>query len=683
MKYLTQLFISLWICSIAIAQDSRPNILLILIDDLRYDALGATGHPFFESPSIDRIANEGVLFENSFVVQSLCSPSRASIYTGMYPHIHGVVNNNKSLNHSEYTTIAEELHNSGYETAFIGKYQMGNDGTPEPGYDRWVTLQSENRFYNPIFSIDNQDTLIEIQGHVTDILHDFTLDFISSDHSTPFFVILSHEAVHGPSRAQEEFIGIFDSIDISLPETWGEDISSKPSILNFSLFNGDSDSLRHRTRNYYECLAGVEQSVGIILDSLEALGILDNTLVIFTSDNGFLLGAHTLQGKALAYEESIRVPLFIRYPAMFSPGLIVDDIVLNVDIMPTILEIAGIAPISQNQGLSLLDLATPEVNRNSFYYEFYQRANNTFPFAFDILSVRSLEKKYIVYPKTNEIEELYDLELDPIEAVNLFFDPSYDAVRDTMRSKLDSLRFTLGDTLMGIANLYIPDVEVYSGDTIDIPFEVDFPIDSLINRFSISLSGFSDELEYIGVRCLDSCFLRPAGSWHIEKINTDRLRINAWTDSSGINGAGTLFYLRAFIPDAAVLGTYPIRIESAIFNNGQFPVRRRVGQWEIITSITPGRLPENYSIEQNYPNPFNPSTTLSYGLPKDAHVSLVIYDILGKEVRSMESGNKAAGWYDVVWDGRNDQGQIVSTGIYLTRIRAGEYHKVIKMMYLK
>jgi len=391
--------------------------------------------------------------------------------------------------------------------------------------------------------------------------------------------------------------------------------------------------------------------------------------------------------------------------------------------------------------------------------------------------------------------------------VNLYFDPAYDDVRDTMRNKLDSLRFSLGDTLKGIATIYIPPVEASGGDTVNIPLIVDFPVDSLINRFSISLSGFSDELEFIGMHCLGSCLLRPAGSWQMEETNTDRLRINGWTDSEGMSGTGTLIWLRVRIPSGVVMDNLPIKIESALFNNGQIPVRKIRGhQSEIILSLNPRDhpieigaeggsfayelmlqnttvdpqqirarifatlpnghrygpldptplnisldpntvisanlsqhvpaaapageytfysllidasntiidssgfritkaavnmtsshpsvgankssewnafysdfgveakpndvwtnngffredgspisspgvlaadvdvLPESFFLEQNYPNPFNPSTTLSYGLPRDAHVSLVIYDILGKEVRSIESGNKTAGW---------------------------------------
>ena len=221
-KNIIRLFVSLWICNISIAQNSRPNILMILVDDLRYDALSATGHPFFESPSIDRIANEGVNFSNSFVVTSICMPSRSTILTGLYPHIHGVTTNRINLNYDVFVTFPMLLQENGYETGMIGKdHTTQGNQVPKPGFNRWVALNS-GLYNNPRMNIDGQ--IVEMEGHITDILTDFAIDFIHENADTSFFLFVSHRAVHKPVIPQDHFEGMYDSTEIILPTTWGEDL---------------------------------------------------------------------------------------------------------------------------------------------------------------------------------------------------------------------------------------------------------------------------------------------------------------------------------------------------------------------------------------------------------------------------------------------------------------------------
>ncbi len=503
-KNIIQLFVSLWICSISIAQNSRPNILMILVDDLRYDALSATGHPFFESPSIDRIANEGVKFSNSFAVTSICMPSRSTILTGLYPHIHGVTANRINLNYDVFVTFPMLLQENGYETGMIGKdHTTDGNQVPKPGFNRWVALNS-TLYNNPRMNINGQ--IVVLEGHITDIITDYAVDFIYENADTSFFLLVSHFAVHKPVIPQDHFKGMYDSTIMPLPSTWGEDLSTKPTFIQ------EMDSLHaywliYYIRNYYETLAGVEESVDTLLSTLDQLDILDETLIIFASDHGFLLGEHNLWEKNYIYEESIRVPFFIRFPNGFASGVeLTENSILNIDFAPTILRAAGITVPEEMQGIPLQDLILGLKTRDNFLYEYWPNSppDNPHP---PMRMIRNSNYKYSVYPKTNEIEELYDLRSDPLEELNLYFNPSYDDVRDMLRCKLDSIRFALGDTLRGIAEIHIPYIQAVLGDTVDIPVQVEFPEDSLIDRFTMSISGFSGQLEFIEVNCFNSCLL--------------------------------------------------------------------------------------------------------------------------------------------------------------------------------
>jgi N-acetylglucosamine-6-sulfatase len=418
-----------------------PNILVILVDDLRADALGVNGHPFFKSPNIDRIAKEGVQFQNAFVTHSLCSPSRATLLTGLYSHQHRVLDNETPLN-PRLATVSQLLHDAGYETAFIGKWHMGFlDAMPKPGFDRWVSFIGQGKYLNPSLNVDGEK--IQVSGHMTDILTNYALEFLGRDRPKPFFLVLSHKAVHDPFTVQARFYRLYENANIIFPATYGEDLSGKPAFLQ-EYRNFFKQDLRLRIQQYYECLAGVEEGVGKILSKLTQKQALKNTLVIFTSDNGYILGEHNVGDKRLAYEESIRVPLFVRYPPWFAAGAKSQAFALNIDLAPTILEAAGIGDTRQLPGFSLRKLANGEVQRKSFLYQYF--FDSAVPMIPPMRAIRTPDFKYIRYFGPNAIDELYDLKKDSIESKNLIDSPAFASVRWRLRFQLDSLRLATGDT---------------------------------------------------------------------------------------------------------------------------------------------------------------------------------------------------------------------------------------------
>lgn len=699
-KNIIRFFVSLWICNISIAQNSRPNILLILVDDLRYDALSATGHPFFESPSIDRIANEGVKFSNSFIVTSLCVPSRTSILTGLYTFQHQVYNNQFHLNDS-IETLGSILQENGYHTGLIGKWHVTRNASPKPGYDRWVSFKLQGRYIDPILNVDG-DT-VQVEGYITEILTDYALDYItkSSTRTEPFFLYLSHKAVHKPMTPSDHNAGFFDGVQIEFPETWYEDLSTKPefvscrNVTTLGSTDGMNSEFEKVVRSYFETLLSVEESTERIMNLLDSLGITDDTFILFTSDNGFHLGEHNLQGKRIAYEESIRMPLFCRYPAWFSPGTEPNnEIALNIDIPRTILELAGVNSFGEMKGKSLHKLANGEEHRNEFLYEHYKEYVQTFipaPYCTpSIKSIRTNRFKYSTFPETDELEELYDLRSDPLEEVNLYFNPSYDNVRDILRCKLDSIRFALGDTLRGIAEVHIPHMQAVLGDTVDIPVQVEFPEDSLIDRFTMSISGFSGQLEFIKVHCFNSCLLQDS-TWVTEVTDTNRLRISGWTDDGGITGEGILFWIRSFIPETSATDTILITIESAKFNNGEFPVCKQNGSIHAVefmgVQIPYGEdwnmVGLRYTLYQNYPNPFNPVTTITFDIPELMHVHLAVYDLDGREVKMILDDYRKAGSHSVMWNGKDKDGTLVSSGLYFIQLETENFIQTKKTVIIR
>ena len=323
-------------CALAAPTPPRPNIVFILVHDLRWNALGCTGHPFSQTPNIDRIAKEGATFTNAFVTTSLCSPSRASFLTGRYVHAHGVLGNGDSnaLSH-RLITWPRLLHDSGYETAYVGKFHMGNDDTPRPGFDRWVSFKGQGRYDSPDLNIDGQQ--VKSEGYVTDILSGHAVDFLKKRHSKPFVLYLGHKAVHGPFTPAERHKDLYSDQKIEHRPNVYDDLEGKP-VLQRTLKAGAKAGKKagpvvhdQVMLNQLRCLRAIDESTGQILQTLKDTGHLDNTLIMFTSDNGYLWGEHGLGDKRACYEESMRIPLLARYPKMIQPGQTIQQMIINVD----------------------------------------------------------------------------------------------------------------------------------------------------------------------------------------------------------------------------------------------------------------------------------------------------------------------------------------------------------------
>ncbi|TFH65127.1 MAG: DUF4976 domain-containing protein, partial [Gemmatimonadales bacterium] len=372
------------------------------------------------TPNIDRIAREGAAFTNAFVIHSLCSPSRATILTGLRSTVHGVMNNRTPLPRSQ-PTVATALQAAGYRTGFVGKWHMATQGERQPGFDAWVSFEGQGTYMNPTLVVGEER--VSVEGHISDILVDRAIGFLEENADRPFFLVLSHKAVHYPFEPQPDLLGLFADVPITPPLSFGEDIDAagKPSFMKERPLLADTVGLRTLSHAYYETLYGVDRSLGRFFDQLRALGLDDNTALIVTSDNGHFFGEHNKFDKRLAYEESIRIPLVVRYPDWFEPGVQFDPLTLNLDFATTMLDMANVAPTWRIDGISLRDLASDPSARTSFVYEYFNDPD--IPQIPRILAIRTRSEKLITYPDSPFPSEFYDLDTDPHELVNLLAAP--------------------------------------------------------------------------------------------------------------------------------------------------------------------------------------------------------------------------------------------------------------------
>ena len=444
------------------AAPHRPNFIVILIDDLRWDEMGCVGHPYVKTPSIDRIAREGVRCRNAFVVAPLCSPSRASLLTGRYPHSHGITDNtNRSAQSYGLKTFPNALHDAGYETAFIGKWHMGNDPRPRPGFDYWVGMPGQGESVDPDLFEDGH--LAKVRGYVTDIFTERAVSFLRRPRTRPFLLYLPHKAIH-PNVTQRDDGSLSDPsaetfipakrheqlyADAKIPRRPNADdtLQGKPALTRrlegvppLGPGAGSSDqAILGRQR----MLAAVDEGVGQIFQALEQTGQLDDTVLVFTSDEGYFYGEHHLSvERRLAYEESIRIPLLIRYPRLIRPGSTLDEMVLNIDLAPTVLELSGARVPEAMHGRSIVPLLRGEGVewRSSFLVEYY--SDKVFPRVQNMgyTAVRGPRYKYIRYNELVGMDELYDLQVDPYEMQNLVAEPARQPALLQMQAEMDNLR---------------------------------------------------------------------------------------------------------------------------------------------------------------------------------------------------------------------------------------------------
>ncbi len=433
------------------------NIIFVFIDDMRFDSMSCMGHPFLRTPHLDRMANNGIMFNHAYVTTSLCSPSRASVLSGQYAHTHGVMNNSTLLP-AGTPTFPVELQKNGYETAFIGKWHMGGStDKPRPGFDHWISFRGQGVYNNPTFNINGQT--VQRQGYMTDMLTDYATDFIKKDHEKPFFLYLSHKAVHAEFYPAERHKDAFSDVELQYPASMAdteENYEGKPLWVKRQRHSWHGVDYMYHDGTYFDkfildynrTMLAVDDSIGQVMKTLEEEGILDSTLILFMSDNGFLHGEHGLIDKRCMYEESICVPLLAHCPELIQGGQKTDRIALNIDIGPTILDAAG-APIPETvQGNSFLPILRGEdANwREAMLYEyFWERA---FPQTPTVFGVRTEQYKYMNYHGIFDLDELYDLKNDPHEMRNLIDDPAHYDVRQDMQRRLRSLLKEYGATMV-------------------------------------------------------------------------------------------------------------------------------------------------------------------------------------------------------------------------------------------
>jgi len=440
------------------AKDTPPNIVFVITDDQRWDQPGYNGHPVLQTPHIDRIAREGAAFNHFFVCTPLCSPSRASFLTGLYPHKHLVTNNDKlGLDIISHTlmTFPRQLRENGYETAFVGKWHMGLDDSRRPGFDSWISFKGQGIYIDGV--VNDNGTRRQLRGNMTDYLNERAVEFVKQGHEKPFCLYLAHKAVHGPFLPAKRHEDLYSDYEFEVPPRDEEDLAGKPVMtrkvtrVNWTELEGvgpePAEPRRGRgrdapsvVRDQLRCLASVDEGVGQLFDALESTGQLDNTIFIYTSDNGFLMGEHgRFNDKRLGYEESLRVPFLIRYPDVIEPGNVRDELVLSIDVAPTLLELAGVESIVPMHGESFVPLLqNREVPwREAFLAEyFHEKVAPRIP---SWQAVRTEEWKYIHYRDTEDLDELYHLAEDPKELKNLIKDSEHQGQLEEMRSRLNEL----------------------------------------------------------------------------------------------------------------------------------------------------------------------------------------------------------------------------------------------------
>ncbi len=432
------------------ADASPRNVIFILTDDHRWDAMGFLDHPFLETPSMDRMARDGLYAPYAFVTTSLCSPSRASILTGLYAHNHRVVDNYNPVD-SSLVFFPQYLQRAGYETAFIGKWHMGDLDDPQRGFDHWVAFRGQGTYYPdgrgttrvvPQTRYDGFNVngrRVPQQGYITDELTDYALEWLQNrdDPSKPYFLYVSHKAVHSDFVPADRHRNRYEEAPWAPPTTYAgtpENRAGKPRwLLNQRNsrhgvdygYNLDAFEVETYAKRYYESLLAVDENLGRIFDHLEASGELASTLVVYMGDNGFQFGEHGLIDKRTAYETSIRVPLLMHCPDLFDGGSRVDQIVANIDVAPTLLESAGLTPPDHMDGRSFYRLLRGESIpwRDALLYEYYWEWN--YPQTPTVLAARGDRYKYIRYHGVWDTDELYDVVNDPLETTNLIRDPAH------------------------------------------------------------------------------------------------------------------------------------------------------------------------------------------------------------------------------------------------------------------
>lgn len=454
----------------------QPNILYIMADDHAAHAISAYGSRINRTPNIDRIAAAGSRLTNCFCTNSICTPSRAAILTGQYSHKNGVYTLNDRLD-PKRNHVAKELQHAGYQTAMIGKWHLASDPT---GFDYWNILPGQGVYYNPDFI--EEGTRKKHQGYCTDLIGDFSLDWLKRrNQQKAFFLMCHHKAPHRPWEPDPKYKSMFEGQTIPEPDNLFDHYEGRArAVSTVTMRVGEDmnqtdlkqpipaglkgDALRKWgyqifIKDYLRCIRSVDDNVGRLLDYLDAENLSNNTIVIYTSDQGFFLGDHGWFDKRLMYEESLRMPFLMRYPGAIRPGSVNRDMVLNIDFAPTFLDYAGVPAPSEMQGRSFrraVEGHTPRDWRKSMYYRYWMHntSDHHVPAHYGL---RTDRWKLIYYygkplgmtganpPDTEPDWELFDVRNDPREMHNLYHDPKYAALVKKLTAELYQRQKEVGD----------------------------------------------------------------------------------------------------------------------------------------------------------------------------------------------------------------------------------------------
>ncbi len=453
----------------AAAPAKRPNIVFIMADDHAAHAISAYGSKLIQTPNLDRLAKEGMKFENCFVTNSICTPSRAAILTGKYAHLNGV----PVFNHidNQQPLLPKYLQQAGYHTGMVGKWHLGgndpnrpDDGKPV-GFDYWNILPGQGAYFDPVMIENGQRKTLA--GYTTDIITDLSIEFIRNrPRDKPFFLMYHHKAPHRNWQPDAKHRKQFENFDVPLPATFDDDYkdksdASRQATMHIDVDLNDNDlkmkppsglsgyelkkwKYQRYMRDYLACVAAVDENIGRFLDFLDQSGEAENTMVIYTSDQGFFLGEHNFFDKRFMYEESLRMPFLVRWPGQIKPGAVVKSMILNVDFAPTMLDAAGVKVPADMQGRSFLSILrgrTPKNWRSSMYYRYYHPGHHNVAAHYGI---RTYRYKLIYFNKLDQWE-LYDLEKDPREMHNLYRDPASAGIVKQLKRRMSRLKQELKD----------------------------------------------------------------------------------------------------------------------------------------------------------------------------------------------------------------------------------------------
>ena len=434
----------LWLGILLSAQAAAaaPNFVILLTDDQRWDAvgvvqaeLGAAGRlPWLvgATPNIDRLAAEGFRFRNAFVVSALCSPSRAALLTGRYNHLNGVANNHTPFPTGN-PTFATAMRAKGYRTGYFGKWHMGNQ-TARPGFDEYASFLGQGRYDNADFLVNG--TTVRTVGWVDDISTNYAVDFIRRNATKPFAMVLGFKSPHIPWDPPQRLEGLFPGVE-------ARPTGSATSYAPYDPTPVPPVSLASDVQNYARTIVGVDENVGRVMSALRAARVDANTVVVFMSDNGLFIDEHGVPivpgpagNKRAAYQESIRVPLLIRYPALGRSPAVLDAVALNIDLAPTLLELASVPRRRDIQGISLVPVLTGTAKsvRSRFLYEYFYETGFYVP---NLVALQRGRYKLIRYLSNPSWTELFDLTRDPLEITNLATSPAAASTLSSMSKALD------------------------------------------------------------------------------------------------------------------------------------------------------------------------------------------------------------------------------------------------------